>query len=57
MSVQLLVLRSDQREPALNVVRTQVTVLASNGDAKLLHRFAARCAEGTCLPPHRRQYF
>jgi hypothetical protein len=30
MRVQPVVLRSDQHEPALNVVGTQVTVLASN---------------------------
>jgi hypothetical protein len=30
MSVQPFVLRPDQHEPALNVVGTQVTVLASN---------------------------
>lgn len=30
MSVQPFVLRPDQHEPALNVVGTEVTVLASN---------------------------
>jgi hypothetical protein len=30
MSVQLIVLRPDQYDPAVNVVGTQVTVLASN---------------------------
>lgn len=30
MSLQHIVLRPDQHEPALNVVGTQVTVLASN---------------------------
>lgn len=30
MSVRLFVLKPNQHEPALNVVKTQVTVLASN---------------------------
>ena len=33
MSVQPFVLRPDQHEPALNVVGTQMTVLASNAAA------------------------
>jgi len=33
MSVQPFVLRPDQHEPALNVIGTQVTVLASNAAA------------------------
>jgi len=34
MSVQLLFLNPEQHEPALNVVGTQVTVLASNMEAQ-----------------------
>jgi hypothetical protein len=37
MSVQPFVLRPDQHEPALNVVGTLVTVLASNAATLMFH--------------------
>jgi hypothetical protein len=37
MGVQPFVLRPDQREPALNVVGTEVTVLASNAATQRLN--------------------
>jgi hypothetical protein len=39
MSVQPIVLRPDQHEPALNVVGIQVTVLASNAAQCVLTRY------------------
>jgi len=52
MSVQPIVLRPDQHEPALNVVGTQVTVLASNAATQSYGITLQQGAEGTGPPPH-----
>ena len=52
MSVQPFVLRPDQHEPALNVVGTQVTVLASNAATQSYGITLQQGAEGTDPPPH-----
>ena len=52
MSVQPIVLRPDQHEPALNVVGTQVTVLASNAATQSYGITLQQGEEGTGPPPH-----
>jgi hypothetical protein len=52
MSVQPIVLRPDQHEPALNVVGTEVTVLASNEATQSYGITLQQGAEGTGPPPH-----
>lgn len=52
MSGQTLVLRPDQHEPALNVVGTQVTVLASNAATQSYGITLQQGEEGTGPPPH-----
>ena len=52
MSVQHFVLRPDQHEPALNVVGTQVTVLASNAATQSYGITLQQGEEGTGPPPH-----
>ena len=52
MSGQPIVLRPDQHEPALNVVGTQVTVLASNAATQSYGITLQQGAEGTGPPPH-----
>lgn len=52
MSVQPFVLRLDQHEPALNMVGTQVTVLASNAATQSYGITLQQGEEETCPPPH-----
>lgn len=52
MSVQPIILRPDQREPALNVVGTEVTVLASNEAAQSYGIALQQGKEGTGPPLH-----
>ncbi len=52
MSVQLFILRPDQHGPALNVVGTEVTVLASNEATKSYGITLQQGEEGTGPPPH-----
>ena len=52
MSVQPFVLRPDQRAPALNVVGTEVTVLASNEATQSYGITLQQGEEGTGPPPH-----
>ncbi len=52
MSVQPFVLRPDQRDPALNVVGTQVTVLVSNAATQSYGITLQQGEEGTGPPPH-----
>jgi quercetin dioxygenase-like cupin family protein len=52
MSVGPFVLRPDQHEAALNVVGTQVTVLASNEATQSYGITLQRGEEGTGPPPH-----
>ena len=52
MNVQTLVLKPDQHEPALNVVGTQVTVLASNAATQSYGITLQQGEEGTGPPPH-----
>lgn len=52
MSVEHLVLRPDQHAPALNVVGTQVTVLASNAATLSYGITLQQGEEGTGPPPH-----
>ncbi|WP_413934821.1 cupin domain-containing protein [Nitrospira sp. BLG_1] len=52
MSVQPYILRPDQREPALNVVGTKVTVLASNEATQSYGITLQQGEEGTGPPPH-----
>jgi quercetin dioxygenase-like cupin family protein len=52
MSVQHFVSKPDQREPALNVVGTEVTVLASNAATQSYGITLQRGDEGTGPPPH-----
>ena len=52
MSAQLFVLRPDQHEPALNVVGTQVTVLASNAATQSDGITLQQGEAGTGPPPH-----
>jgi quercetin dioxygenase-like cupin family protein len=52
MSAQPFVLRPDQRGPALNVVGTQVTVLASNATTQSYGFTLQQGEEGTGPPPH-----
>lgn len=52
MSVQPLVLRPDQHESALNVIGTQVTVLASNTATQSYGVTLQQGEEGTGPPPH-----
>lgn len=52
MSVQPFVLRPDQHEPALNVVGTQVTVLASNAAMQSYGITVQQGEEGTGPPLH-----
>ena len=56
MSAQLFVLRPDQHEPALNVVGTQVTVLASNAATQSYGIALQWGTEGTGPPPHRQDW-
>jgi quercetin dioxygenase-like cupin family protein len=52
MNVQPFVLTPDQHEPALNVVGTQVTVLASNAATQSYGITLQQGEEGTGPPPH-----
>jgi quercetin dioxygenase-like cupin family protein len=52
MSAQHFVLRPDEHEPALNVVGTQVTVLASNAATQSYGITLQQGDEGTGPPPH-----
>ena len=52
MSIRHFVLRPDQHEPALNVVGTQVTVLASNAATQSYGITLQKGEEGTGPPPH-----
>ena len=52
MSVQPIVLRQAQHEPALNVVGTQVTLLASNAATQSYGITLQQGEEGTGPPPH-----
>jgi hypothetical protein len=53
MSAQPFVLRPDQHEPALHVVGTQVTVLASNAETQSYGITLQQGEEGTGPPPHK----
>ena len=52
MSVQPIVLRPDQHEPAVNVIGTQVTVLASNAATQSYGITLQQGEEGTGPPSH-----
>jgi quercetin dioxygenase-like cupin family protein len=52
MSLRHFVLRPDQHEPALNVVGTRVTVLASNAATQSYGITLQQGEEGTGPPPH-----
>jgi len=52
MSRQHFVLKPDQHEPALNVVGTRVTVLASNAATQSYGITLQQGEEGTGPPPH-----
>ncbi len=52
MRVQSFVVSPDQREPALNVLGTQVTVLASNAATQSYGITVQQGDEGTGPPPH-----
>ena len=52
MSIQHFVLRPDQHEPALNVIGTQVTVLASNAATQSYGITLQQGEEGAGPPPH-----
>ncbi len=52
MSVQLIVLRPDQHEPALNVVGTQLTEFTSNAATQSYGITSQQGTERTGLPPH-----
>ena len=52
MKVQHFILTPDQREPVLNVLGTQVTVLASNAATQGYGITLQQGAEGTGPPPH-----
>lgn len=52
MKIQYFVLRPDAREPALNVLGTQVTVLASNAATQSYGMTFQQGDEGTGPPPH-----
>lgn len=52
MTAQHFVLTPDRREPALNVVGTQVVVLASNAATQSFGVTFQRGDEGTGPPPH-----
>ena len=52
MTVQYFVLRPDQRDQPLNVLDTQVTVLASNAATKSYGITLQQGDEGTGPPPH-----
>jgi quercetin dioxygenase-like cupin family protein len=52
MKVQYFVLRPDQHEPALNVLGTKVTVLASNAATQGYGITLQQGDEGTGPPPH-----
>jgi len=56
MRVQPFVLRPEQHEPALNVVGTQVTVLASNVATQSYGITLQQGEEGTGPPPHRHDW-
>mgnify|MGYP001409896935 FL=1 len=56
MTIQLFILRPDQRELALHVVGTQVTVLASNGVTLSCGTTLQQGAEGAGPPPHRHDW-
>jgi hypothetical protein len=56
MRVQPFVLRSDQHEPVLNAVGTQVTVLASNAATHSHGIILQQGEEGTGPPPHRHDW-
>jgi hypothetical protein len=56
MNVQTLVLRPDQHEPVLNVVGTQVTVLASYATTQSYGIRLQQGEEGTRPPPHRHDW-
>jgi hypothetical protein len=56
MSVQPFVLRPDQHELALNVVGTQVTVLASNAATQSYGITLQQGEEGAGPPPHRHDW-
>jgi len=52
MSIPHFALRPDQHQPALNVVGTQVTVLASNAATQSYGITLQQGEEGTGPPPH-----
>ncbi|MGS0757249.1 hypothetical protein ACVBEH_23030 [Roseateles sp. GG27B] len=52
MKAKCFVLSPDQREPALNVLGTQVTVLASNAATQSYGITFQQGDEGTGPPPH-----
>ena len=52
MTIQPFVLRQDQHEPALNVVGTEVTVLASNEATQSYRITLQQGEEGTGPPLH-----
>jgi quercetin dioxygenase-like cupin family protein len=52
MKASYFVLRPDEHEPALNVVGTQVTVLASNAATQSYGVTLQQGEEGTGPPPH-----
>jgi quercetin dioxygenase-like cupin family protein len=56
MSIRHFVLRPDQHERALNVVGTQVTVLASNAATQSCGITLQQGDEGAGPPPHRRDW-
>lgn len=56
MSIRPFVLPPDQRESALNVVGTQVTVLASNAQTQSYGITLQQGDEGTGPPPHRHDW-
>jgi len=52
MSIRHIVLKPDQHGPALNVVGTQITVLASNAETQSYGITLQQGEEGTGPPPH-----
>lgn len=56
MTVQHFVLTPDQYEPALNVLGTQVTILASNAVTQSYGITLQQGDEGTGPPPHRHDW-
>jgi quercetin dioxygenase-like cupin family protein len=56
MSIPYFIVRPDERERALNVVGTKVTVLASNAATQSLGITFQQGDEGTGPPPHRHDW-